>query len=218
MCVCVWSYCCQGVVFGQLYLSRCFIFRQGGYIFVVCVCVVLLLSRCVVFGQLYLSRCFVFRQGATFLWCVCVWSYCCQSSLGRGATFLWCVCVCVVLLLSRCVVFGQLYLSRCFVFRQGAGATFLWCVCVCVVLLLSRCVIFGQLYLSRCFVFRQGDYIFVMYVCVRVCVCGPTVVKMYRLWATLPVRLYALLLHPAEKHFQCSLHILLGRISSMRLR
>ena len=111
VCVCLWSYCCQDglslgnsncqsvsvvlllprwFVFGQLQLSRCVVFRQGCYIYVVCVCVcvcvVLLLPRCVVFGQLHLSRCVVFRQGG----CICVCGPKRATLLGRSFTLLKC--------------------------------------------------------------------------------------------------------------------------------
>ena len=62
-------------------------------------------------------------------WCeVVVWYYgsgTCRCLGTRGVCVCVCMCVClcvrvcVVLLLPRCVVFGQLHLSRCVVFRQG---------------------------------------------------------------------------------------------------
>ena len=100
VCVCVCVCVCNLIVVKMLCLwatnlSRCIVFRQGGYFVCVCVCVTSLLSRCI-----------VFRQGGCFVCvcvCVCVTSLLsrcivfgqltCQdvSSLGRGVTL--CVCV-----------------------------------------------------------------------------------------------------------------------------
>ena len=144
-CVCV----CNLIVVKMLRLwatnlSRCIVFRQGGYFVCVCVCVCvcnLIVVKMLRLWATNLSRCIVFRQGGYF---VCV-----------------CVCVCVTSLLSRCFVFGQLTCQD--VSSLGRGVTF--CVCVCNLIVVKMLRLWAT-NLSRCIVFRQGGYFVCVYVCV----------------------------------------------------